>query len=398
MTYKDLAPVVKSFMFKNPFFGHLLMKMRKEFSKEVPTAAVAPDMDTYNVRLLINEEFWEGLPKEHQEGILFHETLHVAYGHLQVLDQFNDKMLANIAMDMEINQYIPRTSLPDSCVMYNEDIFADLNLPPKKGTRFYYDALQNEASKNDEFAKMLAELKASGGGSDHGNWKKYDDLSEAQKKMFDNQQKHSLTEAYKDTGTDKQPGNLPGGLAKRIEEMMKKKPEVFNWKAYFRKFVGTVPDISRKKTLKRQSKRFSELPGLRTKRRVKIFVSIDTSGSVGSEDLAELFEQIDYVWRAGAQIDCVTWDTIIHDRFEYDGRLPKTINGGGGSDVGMAIEEFNKKRKDYTCAVHFTDGYINNSTRLTGRHLFVITSSGTKDLDTNGKATVMQIPHKDLED
>lgn len=344
MTYKDLAPTVKKFMFGQPFFGHLLMKMRKEFSTQIETAAVTPDMDTYNIRLLINEDFWEKLSEKHRLGVLFHETLHVAYGHLQVLENFNDKQLANIAMDMEINQYIPRDHLPDDGVHYNEGIFKNLNLPEKKGSRFYYDALESEAHKNANFARKLFEMKQAGGKTDHSIWKEYDKLSDAQKKMFENQQKHSVTEAYKDTdAANKQAGNIPMGLEKHIQELMKKKPEVFNWKAYFRKFVGTVPDVHRKKTLKRQSKRFSELPGLRTKRKIKIFVSIDTSGSVGSADLAELFEQIDYVWKAGAHIDCVTWDTVIHDRFEYNGKLPKTINGGGGMVCSFnffAIVEF----------------------------------------------------------
>lgn len=395
MTYRDLAPTIKHFMFKQPFFGHLLMKMRKVITTDIETAAVAPDADTFNIILLINPEFWGKLTKEQKEGILFHETLHVAYGHLQVLDQYIDPELANIAMDMEINQYIERKSLPEKAIMYNESMFKDMNLPEKKGTRFYYDAINSEARKNQAFQQALNKLKASGGGSNHGKWKKYADLSSAAKKMFKNQQKHAVKEAYEDTD-QKSIGNLPGGLQKQIDELLKKKPEVFNWKAYFRKFIGTVPEINRKKTLKRMSKRFDGLPGLKTKRKVKIFVSIDTSGSVGRGELADMFEQINYVWKAGAQVDCVTWDTVIHDEFVYEGRLPKKINGGGGSDIGIAIAKYNEKKRDYTCAVHFTDGWVNNNEKLYGRHLFVITSNGSK-FDPGGPHTMMQIPKKDGE-
>ena len=60
----------------------------------------------------------------------------------------------------------------------------------------------------------------------------------------------------------------------------------------------------------------------------------------------------------------------------------------------VVIREYNKLKKDYTAAIHLTDGYISNSERLYGRHLFVITSNGTKfDPDPgNNSYRMFQIP------
>jgi predicted metal-dependent peptidase len=387
MTYRDLSSTIKNFMFDNPFFGHILMKMKKTITDSVKTGAVAIDPETFNVDLLINPDFWTSLTPEQRMGLVHHETLHVAFGHLQVASTYADQQLANIAMDMEINQYIPKSHTSDKWVFTDSPMFKHLELPPKKGSKFYYLVLEEEKKNNPDFKDMLKNMKS---GTDHGNWTKYEDLTKQQKKMFDNQQKHTVKEAYKDTDK-KSRGNLPGGLARDIEKLFEKKPEIFNWKAWFRKFLGTVLDIARKKTYKRESKRFAGLPGLRTKRKISLFVSVDTSGSMGNKEIADVFEQINYIWKAGAAIRVVTWDTKIHDDFMYDGKPPKNIHGGGGSCIDPVISLYNDKKRDYTAAIHLTDGYISCTKKLLGLHLFVITAGGTK-FDPGSKCRMFQIP------
>lgn len=387
MTYRDLSSTIKNFMFDNPFFGHILMKMKKTITDKVPTAAVAIDPATFNVDLLINPDYYKSLSPEQRMGLVHHETLHVAFGHLQVASTYADHQMANIAMDMEINQYIPKDHTSDQWVFHDKGIFEHLNLPPKKGSKFYYQAVEEEAKNNPKFKQQLQSMKQ---GSDHGKWTNYEDLTSQQKKMFDNQQKHTVKEAYKDTD-QKSRGNLPGGLSREIEKLFEKKPEVFNWKAWFRKFLGTMLDIARKKTYKRESKRFEGLPGLRTKKKIALFVSVDTSGSMGNKEIADVFEQINYIYKAGAVIRVVTWDTQIHDDFMYTGKAPKAIHGGGGSCIDDVIKLYNDKRRDYTAAIHLTDGYISCNEKLLGRHLFVITANGTK-FDPGSKCRMFQIP------
>lgn len=294
-------------------------------------------------------------------------------------------------MDMEINQFIPAKQVSDDWIHYDKGLFKELQLPPKKGSRFYYDAIENQMKQDQDFADAINQMSGGApGGTDHGKWVDYEDLTKQQQKMFDNQSNHTLKEAYNDTD-QKSRGNLPGGLARDIEKLFEKKPEVFNWKAWFRNFMGNVLDIHRKKTHKRESKRFAGLPGLRTKKKIKLFVSVDTSGSMGNKEIADVFEQINYIYNAGAVIRVVTWDTVIHDDFIYTGKAPKNIHGGGGSDIDMVIKRYNQDRKDYTAAIHLTDGYISCTERLTGTHLFVITANGTK-FDPGSPCKMMQIP------
>ncbi len=392
MTIKELGRVIRGFSLKHPFFGHLVMKLQKEIvydDKLIDTAAVTIDPQTMQMFLLFNNDFWDKLTPQQREGVLHHEIMHIAYDHLSMLENYPDKKTANIAMDLEINQIVGKANLPAEGCFIDESPFKELGLPALKGTKFYYDTLVKEQQDDPDLKEYIQ------GDGAPGNhiWEQVEKMTGQQKKLFKNQQDHIMKEAVMETGGPKNMGSLPAGMQRALEKLFEKKEEVFNWKAFFRRFMGTMIDLNRKKTHKRNSKRFGDgSPGLRTKRKQRIFVSIDVSGSVSMKELAEMFEQIHYVWKAGAVIDCITWDGKIQDRFTYDGKLPKMVHGGGGSNIGVAIADFNENKKDYTFAIHFTDGYVHNEEPLYGKHLFIISSEGEKFDPGAGAVTMIQIP------
>ena len=184
---ESLAKASKELMLKEPFYGLFLIGLNKLWSKRVPTAGVSKH--NINFQLAINEEFWESLSPEHHIGLLKHELLHIAFFHLTIHNDFGDKKLANIAMDLEINQYIDSMYLPDGGCTIDNEMFAPMNLPKKAGCRVYYDLLQQQLDQGDgtsEFEKMM---KAMGEGQptygdgkavpDHSTWEEFDNLSDA---------------------------------------------------------------------------------------------------------------------------------------------------------------------------------------------------------------------------
>jgi len=109
---ESLSKVSKELMLKEPFYGFFLLMLNKVWdSKRVPTACVSKN--NINYQLTINPEFWESLVDKHQMGLLKHELLHIAFNHLTSTFPFSDKKLANIAFDLEINQFIDPTWLPE---------------------------------------------------------------------------------------------------------------------------------------------------------------------------------------------------------------------------------------------------------------------------------------------
>jgi predicted metal-dependent peptidase len=95
---ESLAKASKNLMLAEPYYGFFLIMLNKLWdSKRVPTAGVSKN--GINYQLAINPEFWEGLNEDQRLGILKHELLHIAFGHLTTFFKFSDKRLANVAMD-----------------------------------------------------------------------------------------------------------------------------------------------------------------------------------------------------------------------------------------------------------------------------------------------------------
>ena len=99
---RSLSKTSKNLMLKEPYYGFFLIMLNKLWKKNLPTAGVSKH--NINFQLAINPEFWESLSEEHRLGLLKHELLHIAFQHLTTFTMFSDKKMANIAMDMEINQ------------------------------------------------------------------------------------------------------------------------------------------------------------------------------------------------------------------------------------------------------------------------------------------------------
>ena len=109
-THEQLARVSKTLIFSEPFYGIFLIGLQKEFTENCATAGVGKH--GIGMRLVINPNFFGELSESHQHGLLKHELLHIAFGHIVMADRYPNKKLFNIAADIEINQYIDDHMLP----------------------------------------------------------------------------------------------------------------------------------------------------------------------------------------------------------------------------------------------------------------------------------------------
>ena len=139
---EQLSRISKTLIFSEPFYGIFLIGLQKSFSKELPTAGVGKH--GIGMRLVINPDFFGDLSEFHQQGLLKHELLHIAFGHIILADIYPDKKLFNIAADIEINQYIDSAMLPPGGLTRNS--FPGIFLPRRAGTKVYYDILNKECN------------------------------------------------------------------------------------------------------------------------------------------------------------------------------------------------------------------------------------------------------------
>lgn len=378
-------------MLKEPYYGFFLIMLNKVWRKDLPTAGVSKN--GINFQLAINEDFWTSLSEMHQMGLLKHELLHIAFGHLTSFKSFKNKRLANVAMDMEINQYIDEDWLPEGGIDIND--YEDLNLERKAGCRYYYDKLnqfQDEKNKNgtcgnEEMDKLLDQI-ANGDIPDHSTWEEFEDLSEAEQKLIEKQLQKVLADAKEQT--IKKRGNVPGEIEGVIviEEIVAPK---FDWRGYIRRFTGVSTKVFTKKIRRKENRRFSDNPGLKIKMKQHMLLAIDTSGSVSDSELQEFMGEIHHIYKVGVDVTVVQCDTSIRSIEPYKGKHEINVAGRGGTEFDPVLDYYNANQKKYTSLVYFTDGECYTSVVPKGNVLWVLSERSHMNESLPGKVIKLEL-------
>ena len=389
---QSLSKTSKELMLKEPYYGFFLIMLNKLWdSKRVPTAGVSKN--GINYQLAINPEFWESLSENHRLGLLKHELLHIAFGHLTTFFKFTDKKLANVAMDMEINQYIDKEYLPEGGI--DIDNYQELNLDRKAGTRYYYDKLkelQDEKDKNGSCGNVpmdqLLDDIENGNVPDHSTWEEFENLTEAEQKLIEKQLQKVLSDAKEQTV--KKRGTVPGEIEGVIiiEEIV---PPKFDWRGFIRRFTGVSTKVFTKKIRRKENRRYEDNPGLKIKMRQHMLLAIDTSGSVSDTELAEFMNEIHHIYKVGVDITVVQCDTSIKSIEPYKGKNEINVFGRGGTEFDPVLDYYNANLKKYTSLVYFTDGECYTSVRPKGKVLWVLSERSGMNEDLPGQVIKLEL-------
>ena len=361
-------------MLEEPFYGLFLVGINKLWSNALATAGVSKNK--IGVQLAINEQFWFDLPREQKQGILKHETLHIAFGHMTLRNRYSNHKLFNIAADIEINQYITRSYLPDGALY--PDTFPELNLPPRAGTDKYYKLLQQAEQDNTSptLTNLMNQMEEGETPYSHPLWSDFEDLDEAEKKLIEKQIEHQLKTAAEET--QKGRGNIPGELSEKIRKLFEVEPPKFDWKGYLRRFVGNSSITYTKKLNRKYNKRYVENPGLKIKHRNHVLVGIDTSGSVSNEELQEFYKEILHMHKTGNQITVIQCDTSVNSIETFNPKKSFVVKGRGGTDFQPVIDHYNDNSRKYTNLIYLTDGECSAPKNAPKRLLWVLSSKSQK--------------------
>lgn len=389
---RSLSKIGKELMLKEPYYGFFLIMLNKLWSKKLPTAGVSKQ--NINFQLAINPEFWESLSEEHKLGLLKHELLHIAFNHLTTFSMFSDKKLANIAMDMEINQYIAKDWLPEGGI--DVDTYApELDLDRRAGSRYYYNKLKQFQEDKDQNGTCgcgnmdgLLEDIENGDIPDHSTWEEFQDMPEAEKKLVEKQLQKILSDAKEQT--IKKQGTVPGEIENVIiiEEIL---PPKFDWRGFIRRFTGVSTKVFTRKIRRKENRRFEANPGLKIKMRQHMLLGIDTSGSVSNSELKEFMNEINHIYKCGVEITIIQCDTEIKSITEYKGKNDLEIKGRGGTYFDPVIEYFNANQRKYTSLVYFTDGEATAYVKPRGHVLWVLSEQSHLNKDLPGKVIKLEL-------
>jgi predicted metal-dependent peptidase len=353
------SPFYKTYV----FYMHLIAQCKVILDNNMQApAGVNFTNDRYN--LYINPEMFNKLPLQERIGILKHEMLHIALGHILRGKDYGQEnhMKFNYAADCALNQEIDRKHLPEGA------IYPD-NYPNPKAAEhlletaeFYYSLLEGEDYQNNH--------QSGNGGGDNdtddsdgsGNYA-IDDHSLWQESTGDAYVQQELTKKMVEKAADqthKSKGNLPSSYSSMIENLTISR-EV-NWKQVLRKVVGNKKANTRK-TLMRRDRRLPFANWIKGKTKDRIFnlaVISDVSGSVSDKALYQLWGEVISI--------CDTYKTpVTLVQVDTEPSEPETLNkdckvlerkASGGTFLSPAIDTLAEHRIEYDAVVVTTDGYL----------------------------------------
>lgn len=304
-------------------------------------------------------------------GLILHENLHIGLRHhLHGADMFKeDGDKANKAADYVVNDMITEISKK----------YPELVQLPRGGL---YDPQYHNMSMR-EIYKLLKSKKGGGGGggkpdkegekgSGSGGGEYEFDKHDFGKPMTQEEAKEmdgKIDRAIREGAL--LAGRLGIDLPRSVTDLLN---PVIDWKKELADFVTSSCKGKDEYTWRKFNRRLISndiyLPTVENETIGEVVVAIDTSGSIGQEQLnafaSELVSICDAVSPDAVRV--LWWDTKVHgeqlftDNYDQIGSMLKPL-GGGGTRVSSVAEYINKKKINAECVLVFTDGFLESDVK-----------------------------------
>lgn len=343
-----LQQAIVSLLFSEPFYGHLISKMKISKSDKIPTAGV---FITDKINMVYNENFFDSLEVIDIVKVLKHECGHILQEHITRAKQIgvvNAELQKrfNLATDATINVNdlvttvekiggVTVKGLNDMMKKMLDEANAKDNgkrtfSPMEEGqiAEYYYN-------KINEFAEQNADIMPQGDGmgetmDDHSVWEQSEGSEEMQKEVA----KQAINQSVKDAGGI---GSIPGDIAAMVNEMNKSQ---VNWRQQLRQFYVATLKSTRMPTRKRRNRRYGILqPGNKKKPELHLALCVDTSGSVSDEELAMFWGEMQAISSLGVKITIIEADCTVQNVYDFEPKKTPSFSGRGGTAYTPAIEK-----------------------------------------------------------
>lgn len=362
-TDRTLSASLLRLRVKQPFFGALALFARYEVTKQVPTAA------TDGRTIFVNPDFWNPLTPAEQDGLLLHELLHAALGHCWRRGVRHPQVW-NIAADIVINGMI----LEDAHATLPQGGMRDLRLE-KFGTEEVYELLQRDFAKLPPLT--MADLLDAAPGDDPGDTRENETgLDTMRRTALAGHWRHALEQAA--ALARQQRGDMPASIRRELEALDTAR---LDWRAVLWRYLVQTPcDFSGwdRRHLGR-GLYLEQLEG----ESVRVFVCVDTSGSIADAQMREFMSEVAGVLRAYPHLVAQLWfaDAKAHGPYPLrpDDPLPAPV-GGGGTNFRPFFDAVAEARRaeagDRAVAIYLTDGHGHFPTPPAIETLWVVTAGG----------------------
>jgi predicted metal-dependent peptidase len=326
--------------------------------------------------------------------VVAHENAHKMYRHLTTWRKLNDENfhLANRACDYVINLMLKDLDPSETVIAMPR--YTD---GPLKGRPMgFVDERFRGMNAKQVFDILKEEDDGEGNGDGDGfdihDWEGAKDMTEEEKKVLAREVDQAIRQGLISA---KKAGTGTGGMDRELEGLMEPKVD---WREVLREFVKSTCSAKDKSSWRRVNRRFLStgvyMPTLIGEKVGHLVIGVDTSGSVGAEELAEFLSEVQGIAEEVSPeiVDLLYWDGAVAAHETYTGATVSSIvqstkpAGGGGTSPSCVSTYLKDKSIVPECIIMLTDGYVGNDwgNEWTAPVLWVIVG-GNDEVAPNGK-------------
>lgn len=303
-----------------PFYAHFFLNCELVYTRpDIPRAAAS--ITPEGPRIYMNREYVTRCPDLEVQWLIKHEISHILFEHCtKMTDPSLNKGLANIAMDLAINQYLGPTPA-DYLTIPLVEKQSGVTLAPRETWIYYYNALKPK----------VEQLKKEG--ESHGDSHGVDPAEGVSPEMARQYIQGAADKAIKGSK-----GNLPLYLKRAYHDLQPS--QLIPWQQVLSNFVGRNTSSISRHTRSRANRRYGlSQPGKKKKREISIGFCLDSSGSVSDSQYQKALSVVLSAIPHCGVVYVIDADCQVQDvqKVRKGGRLKLTRVGGGGTAYQPAI-------------------------------------------------------------
>jgi predicted metal-dependent peptidase len=363
-----------------PFYGHLLLNLRREPLRGQAKSAGITIRDGIPILSVAGEAFSSLLPLQ-QEALLEHLIKHLLHLHPLRRRERNPHDW-DVACDLAINPGIdnlPSGALqPANCRMESglaAEEYYDLIVPSfdtgnVEGSGFGSAQQDNRGAAGTGSGEALREAETI---DSHEAWQEADGTPLT---LAEEMVRSLVRDALR--GSD---GQTPADIRAMVDSLLQ--PTPIPWRQVLRQFIATAGRTGRSTTWMREHRRFEHsTPGIRKRRRLNLLVGIDVSDSTNIVALREAFaaELINLARGRDCQLTVVYANSRIQrvETFSSCSFVAQRYDGGGFTDLRPVFEYAKTLYPLPAAVIYLTDGIGPVPERMEFPTLWVLTQKGER--------------------
>lgn len=330
-------------------------------------------------------------------GLIMHENLHVALKHIprnKDLWKKNSK-LANASADYVVNDIIENfkdkkhIQLPDGALYH--PMFHNWSV------RQVFEFLEKNCKGGGGGGTGIKNNGSSGGELptdtlDEHDWESQELTPEQTKEL-----EEKIDKKLREGGI--MAGRMGANMPRSITDLLTPKVD---WRQVLDEFISSSCRGKDEYTWRKFNKRMMAndyyLPSIENETIGEVIVAIDTSGSIGQEQLNEFASELSSICEAvsPSKVRVLWWDTRVHSEQVFENDYTNIASmlkpeGFGGTMVSCVNEYIKEKSLVAECLIVFTDGYVENEIQweMSYPTLWLVTENGNFNPPT-GKVLKME--------